>query len=74
MSKTHHDLCGSCAKISTEHSPEGFPLPGEVAEGITKDNPSWQKTHRLIAEAIAERDRRWRAYIADALKLTGLVR
>ena len=56
---SHHDLCTTCAKVCTDHTPAGFPAPGEVAESITRENPSWIKTHRLIAEAIAERDRLW---------------
>jgi hypothetical protein len=53
-------MCGVCCKISTAHSPEEFPLPGDVAEGITRHgNLSWIDVHKLIAEAIVERDRLW---------------
>jgi len=60
MAKTHHELCGACSSISTEHTPRGFLLPGDIAEEICRDNPDWVTTHRRIALAIAERDRLWK--------------
>ncbi len=56
---SHHDTCGACARVSTAYTPAGFPQPGEVAESITRTNPSHAKLHRLIAEAVAERDHLW---------------
>lgn len=41
-------------------TPEGFPLPGEIAEDICRTDLKPHNLHRRIAEAIAERDRLWR--------------
>ena len=52
MSKTHHDICGACEKVSLEHTPEEFPQPGEIAERILSQNPDWARLHFMIATAI----------------------
>ncbi len=60
VTETHHDLCTTCAKIPTEHTPKGFPLPGDIAELHTQEGEmSYIKLHRVIAQEIAERDRLW---------------
>jgi hypothetical protein len=55
--KSHHQICGACSTVSIEHSPQNFPLPGDIAEEILSDSPDLARTHHLIAKAIAERDK-----------------
>ncbi len=62
MSKTHHDICGACEKVSLEYTPEEFPQPGEIAERILSQNPDWARLHFMIATAISRRDKLWREY------------
>ena len=63
--KTHHDMCGACTNVSLEHTPEGFPQPGEIAEKILSKNPDWSKLHNMIAVAISRRDRLWSERIGN---------
>ena len=63
--KTHHDLCGACTNVSLEHTPDGFPQPGEIAERILSKNPDWSKLHNMIAVAISRRDKMWSEHIKN---------
>ena len=59
MKINHHDICGACNKVSIEWTPEGFLLPGDIAEKILSNSPELSITHYLISKAISERDHEW---------------
>ena len=67
MSAKHHEWCGECRHVTTEYTPFGFPLPGEIAEELTRQNLKQPQLHRAIAEAIAARDKIWEDYYNEAL-------
>ena len=58
----HHDICGACCGVTTEYTPDGFPLPGEIAERILSKNPSLASLHNMISVEIQCRDKMWKEY------------
>jgi hypothetical protein len=67
MKRNHHDICGACNKVSIEWTPEGFLLPGDIAEKILSNSPELSVTHYLISKAISERDQAWNV-VVDGIK------
>jgi hypothetical protein len=65
MPSKHHEWCGECCHVTIEHTPREFPLPGDIAEELTRKILKPHKLHRAISEAIAERDRRWKEKLDD---------